>query len=148
MHVVVERHAFGGLLPNGILPLAGKAKQEEGDAYDEKVRGVRNFLQRVYEELRNLGAAPEERAINYAATNAFQVAAVFEDAIDTGMDLDTIEVVRSPIYRKYSDRWDVKLMFFNPDKVFEQARKVYLFTVDVSDVVPVMVGSMRSWFVR
>lgn len=42
----------------------------------------------------------------------------------------------------------LKLTFFNPSKVFEQARKVYLFTVDVSDVVPVMVGSVRSWFVR
>ena len=64
------------------------------------------------------------------------------------MDLDTIEVERSPICRQYSDCWDVKLMFFNPSKVFEQARKVYRFTVDVSDVVPVMVGDVRSWFVR
>ena len=27
-------------------------------------------------------------------------------------------------------------------------RKVYRFTVDVSDVVPVTVGPVRSWFVR
>jgi len=26
--------------------------------------------------------------------------------------------------------------------------KVYRFTVDVSDVVPVTVGPVRSWFVR
>jgi cyanobactin maturation PatA/PatG family protease len=125
-----------------------KAMQEEKDTYIRKAQAVADFLQRVYEELRNLGAAPQERAINYAATNAFQAAAVFKDAIETGMDLDTIEVVRSPICRPESDCWDVRLTFFNPSKVFEQARKVYLFTVDVSDVVPVMVGTVRSWFTR
>lgn len=125
-----------------------KAPQKEQDGYYKKAQAVANFLQRVYEELRNLGAAPQERAINYAATNAFQAAAVFKDAIQAEMDLDTIEVERSPICRPESDCWDVKLTFFNPSKVFEQARKVYLFTVDVSDVVPVMVGTVRSWFVR
>ena len=72
----------------------------------------------------------------------------FESALKDGLDLDTIEVERSPICRPESDCWDVKLTFFNPSKVFEQARKVYRFTVDVSDVVPVTVGSVRSWFVR
>lgn len=129
-------------------PPPDKAKQEEKDAYLQKARAVANFLQRVYEELRNLGTTPQERAINYAATNVFQVAAVFRDAIQAEMDLDTIEVERSPICRPDSDCWDVKLTFFNPSKVFEQARKVYLFTVDVSDVVPVMVAPVRSWFVR
>ena len=75
-------------------------------------------------------------------------AGVFEDVIKEGMDLDTIAVERSPLCRPDSDCWDVKLTFFNPSKVFEQARKVYRFTVDVSDVVPVMVGPVRTWFVR
>lgn len=129
-------------------PPAEKAPQKEKDEYFRKVQGVTNFLRRVYEELRNLGITPQERAINYAATNALQVTEVFKDAIKEELDLDTIEVVRSPICRPDSDCWDVKLTFFNPRKVFEQARKVYLFTVDVSDVVPVMVGLVRSWFVR
>jgi cyanobactin maturation PatA/PatG family protease len=129
-------------------PPTEKAPQKEKDGYVKKAQTIANFLQRVYEELRNLGTTPQERAINYAATNALQAAAVFNDAIESGMDLDTIEVERSPVCRPESDCWDVKLTFFNPSKVFEQARKVYLFTVDVSDVVPVMVGSVRSWFVR
>lgn len=124
------------------------AKAEARAAYTEKAQAIANFLVRVYDELRNLGITPQERAINYAASNAFQVAGVFEDAIKEGMDLDTIEVERSPICRLDSDCWDVKLTFFNPRKVFEQARKEYRFTVDVSDVVPVMVGDVRSWFVR
>ena len=119
-----------------------------GTAAPEETQGVANFLLRVYEELRNLGVTPQDRAINYAATNAFQVREVFKDAIKEEMDLDTIEVERSPICRVDSDCWDVKLTFFNPRKVFEQARKVYRFTVDVSDVVPVMVGPVRPWFVR
>ena len=64
------------------------------------------------------------------------------------MQLDTIDVERSPICRPDSDCWDVKLIFFNPSKVFEQARKVYRFSIDVGDLVPVTVGSVRSWFVR
>ena len=126
----------------------GNASQKVKDEYAQKAQSLANFLLRVYDELRNLGITPQERSINYAATNAFLVAKVFEDAIKEGMDLDTIEVERSPICRQYSDCWDVKLTFFNPSKVFEQARKVYRFTVDVSDVVPVMVGPVRSRFVR
>jgi cyanobactin maturation PatA/PatG family protease len=119
-----------------------------GTAASEETQGVANFLRRVYEELRNLGVTPQERAINYSATNTFQVNEVFKDAIKEGMDLDTIEVERSPICRLDSDCWDVKLTFFSPRKMLEQARKVYRFTVDVSDVVPVTVGPVRSWFVR
>jgi hypothetical protein len=37
------------------------------------------------------------------------------------------------------------LVFFNPLKRFEEARHVYQFTVDVSDVVPVTVGELRTW---
>ncbi len=38
-------------------------------------RLVKIFLDKVYFECRNLGAAPPDRALNFAATNAFQVAA-------------------------------------------------------------------------
>jgi len=124
------------------------AEEREREAYFQRAQAVTNFLERVYYELRNLGMTPQERAINFAATNAFNVEKVFEAAIREEMDLDIIEVERSPLCRPDSDCWDVKLTFFNPGKVFEQARKVYRFTVDVSDVVPVTVGRVRSWFVR
>lgn len=129
-------------------PPPNKAPQNEKDTHGTKAQALTDFLRRVYEELRNLGITPQHRAINYAATNAFQVTEVFKDAVKEEMDLATIEVEPSPICRPDSDCWDVKLTFFNPKKVFEQARKVYRFTVDVSDVVPVMVSSVRSWFVR
>jgi hypothetical protein len=126
---------------------ASNASKKDREDYAEKTRGVREFLERVYHELRNLGLTPQERAINAAATNAVNVAGVVEDALKQQMQLDHIEVVRSPICREGSDCWDVKLTFFNPTRIFEQARKVYRFSVDVSDI-PVMVGPVRSWFVR
>lgn len=129
-------------------PPPNKAAQKERDEYGARAQSVTNFLRRVYDELRNLGVTSQDRAINYAASNAFQVKEVFLDAMKGEMDLDTIAVERSPICRPDSDCWDVKLTFFHPKKIFEQARKVYRFTVDVSDVVPVMVGAVRSWFVR
>ena len=86
--------------------------------------------------------------MNYSATKALLVAQIFEDAIKEEMDLDTIEVEPSPICRPDSDCWDVKLTFFNPEMMFEKARKVYRFCCDVSDTVPCMVGPVRSWFVR
>jgi hypothetical protein len=42
----------------------------------------------------------------------------------------------------------VKLLFFFPQRQVKAVRKVHRFTVDVSDVVPVMVGPVRWWFVR
>jgi hypothetical protein len=113
--------------------------------HQQKSQEILNFLERIYYEIRNLGLASEERAINYAATNAFQVEFVYRSSIQAGLKLDTIEVERSPVYRPNSDCWDVKLTFFNPSKRMEQARHVYRFTVDVSDVIPVTVGPVRHW---
>jgi hypothetical protein len=42
----------------------------------------------------------------------------------------------------------VLLVFFFPERQIQTVRKVYRFTVDVADVVPVTVGPMRSWFIR
>jgi cyanobactin maturation PatA/PatG family protease len=129
--------------------VCGKPKAgAEPDEHDEKRRAVRGFLERVYYDLRNLGATPQERAINYAATNAFQIQHVYEESLKDQMELDSIEVERSPICRIDSDCWDVKLHFFYPQRQVQTVRRVYRFTVDVSDVVPVMVGPVRSWFVR
>jgi cyanobactin maturation PatA/PatG family protease len=108
---------------------------------------VSNFLVRVYNDLRNLGVAPQERALNFAATNAFEAQAVFADAISLGLRLNGIEVVKSPICRPESDCWDVKLTFFDPLHRLERANEVYRYTVDVSDVVPVTIGKVRHWSV-
>ncbi|MBK8897149.1 MAG: PatA/PatG family cyanobactin maturation protease [Candidatus Competibacteraceae bacterium] len=123
------------------------ANQEKSDRPSECKKRVENFIVRVYEELRNLGITPQDRAINYAASNALLVAEIFKEALQEGLEFGSFIVERSPVCRPESDCWDIKLTFFNPKKIFEEASKVYLLTVDVSDVVPVMVGRKRSWFV-
>ena len=132
----------------GKAPTNKELKGKNQDTYTEKIDGVRNFLERVYHELRNLGISPQDRAVNYSATNALNSAGIFEVALKDHMQLDTIEVEQSPICNPGADCWDVKLTFFDPNRQLERARKVYRFTVDVSDVCPVMVGAVRSWFIR
>lgn len=123
--------------------LVAAAKKDE----HTDTSGLTNFLERVYHALRNLGQSPRERAINFAATNAFQVERIFHDAANKQHELDLIEVEKSPICRQDSDCWDVKLTFFDP-KNDRAARQVHRFTIDVSDVVPCTVGRIRSWSVR
>jgi hypothetical protein len=63
------------------------------------------------------------------------------------MQLDSIEVEKSPFCRINSDCWDVKLKFFDPENG-RRAKKVFLFTIDVSDRISVTLGQIRSWSVR
>jgi cyanobactin maturation PatA/PatG family protease len=129
-------------------PPAANARAAHREHYDAKVSGVRGFLDKVYYELRNLGVTAEERAINYAATNALLLGNIYDTAIKDALELDAIEVERSGICRPDSECWDVKLLFFYPQSQIQTVRRVYRFTVDVSDVVPVMVGPVRNWSVR
>jgi len=108
---------------------------------------VLDFLNRVYYELRNLGVAPQERAINFAATNAYQARQAFAEAAAKNYALDSITVVKSPICRPDSDCWDVKLQMFDPENE-RRAGRVYRYTVDVSEALPVTVGPVRNWAVR
>jgi cyanobactin maturation PatA/PatG family protease len=105
---------------------------------------IREYLERIYYEFRNLGVTPQERALNFSATNAFQIADVMSTGTAADIGLDTITVEKSPICRPGSDCYDVKLQFFNLQDS-RRAGKVYRFTVDVSDVIPVSIGRVRSW---
>jgi cyanobactin maturation PatA/PatG family protease len=107
-------------------------------------RSLRSFLHRIYYDLRNLGQLDRDRALNFAATNAFQAASTFELAIASGMELDSIEVEKSPFCRLNSNCWDVKLKFFDPENS-RRAKKIYRFTIDVVNLMPVTLGTVRSW---
>lgn len=123
-------------------------------------KSLRNLLNRIYYDLRNLGQTSSERALNFVATNAFQAASVLAQtlipsftplaplgaqAVLTGtLQLDTITTERSAFCRKDSDCWDVKLRFFDPEND-RRARPVVRFTVDVSGAVPVQIGPVRTW---
>ena len=130
-------------IPSKSVP---EAEQETFKA--KMTADLSNFLERAYYELRNLGMTPQERALNYAATNAFKIMEAFAHAFANKMELDVVDVRRSPICRSDSDCWDVKLYFFYPLRENQTVRRVYRFTVDVSDVVPVVVGDMKTWSTR
>jgi cyanobactin maturation PatA/PatG family protease len=108
-----------------------------------------SFLHRIYFDYfdwRNLGQTAGDRALNFAATNAFQAASTFAEAVARGMELDKIEVEKTPFCRLDSDCWDVKLKFFDPENS-SRAKKVFRFTIDVRDPMPVTLGEVRSWSV-
>jgi hypothetical protein len=120
---------------------ASAADAEQAEATNRLLRDqVANFLDRIYYEFRNLGVESRERAMNYAATDAFQQTQIFRTSVEAGMRLASISVERSPLCRPGSDCWDIALTFFNPSKLIEQARRVHRYTIDVSDVIPVTVG--------
>ncbi|MGE5656396.1 MAG: PatA/PatG family cyanobactin maturation protease [Actinomycetota bacterium] len=102
------------------------------------------FLNRVYNDLRNVGQTSRDRALNFAATNIFQAASVFVKAIAERRQLDSIEVEKSPFCRFNSDCWDVKLEFSDPERG-SRGRKVFLFTLDVVQPMPVTLGKIKSW---
>ena len=131
---------------NSLVDAAIEAvRTEAGDVDEEAARkSLTSFLNRVYYDLRNLGQTAQERAINFAATNAFQVAATFSEAVGAGMELDDIQVVKSPFCRMDSECWDVVLSFFDAENLM-RARKLFRFTIDVSDTIPVTLGKVRSW---
>jgi hypothetical protein len=105
-----------------------------------------NFLVRVYDELRSFGITAGERALNYAATNAFQAASAFIDAVGRNLELHAIRVTKSQISRPDSDCWDVQLQMFDPENDRRSGR-IYRFTVDVSEVLPVTIGTIRTYAV-
>ena len=107
--------------------------------------GAQGFLERIYNEFRNVGISPQDRALNYSAMNAYNTKKIFADMVNEKMALDTVNVDRSTICRPDSDCWDVTYRFFDPSSVLTKARNVYQYTIDVSDVVPVPVGTLRTW---
>ncbi len=120
-------------------------QEQSNDAEEDAIRRtLGSFLNRIYYDLRNLGTTSQDRALNFASTNAFQAASTFAQAVGAGYELDSIDVEKSPFCRLDSDCWDVKLKFFDPENS-RRAKKIYRFTIDVSDTIPVTLGEVRSW---
>ena len=115
-----------------------------GPSEEQRISKIREYLERIYYEYRNLGVTPQERALNFSATNAYQSSMVMSSASDMNLGLDSITVDKSPVCRADSDCYDLKIKFFNLEDS-RRAGRVYRFTVDVSDVIPVTVGPIRSW---
>jgi len=146
---VVEPQSTRGIYGwkvNSLVRAAMAAVQaEEGNADEGRIRNTLDgFLNRIYYDLRNLGTTSQDRALNFSVTNAFQAAQTFSEAVAVGMELDSVTVEKSPFCRMDSDCWDVKLKFFDPENN-RRAKKIFRFTIDVSDLIPVTLGEVRSW---
>ena len=125
-------------------PPPESASAEKKSAYAEKREALINFLERLYNQFYNLGITPKERAMNYVGSNVANANNILEKALKKNLTFHSMEVEPSVICRPGSDCWVVKLLFFDSENVL-RAKTVYQFTVDVSDVCPVMVGPVRSW---
>jgi cyanobactin maturation PatA/PatG family protease len=111
-------------------------------------RSLREFLNRLYFELQNAGRTSRERALNYAGTNLIEPKKIFRRELREKHSLDSIGAERSTMCRLGSDCWDITLSFFNPEHPLQTVRSIYRYTVDVSEVFPVIVGEIRSWKAR
>lgn len=139
------RGLYGWKVNSLVTAAIESVQAEAGDAQEDAIRRtLSSFLNRIYYDLRNLGTTSQDRALNFASTNAFQAAQTFAQAVGAGYELDSITVEKSPFCRLDSDCWDVKLKFFDPENS-RRAKKIYRFTIDVSDTIPVTLGEVRSW---
>lgn len=139
------RGLYGWTVNTLVNAALATVQDTEGEADEEAMRRtLGSFLNRVYYDLRNLGTTSQDRALNFAVTNAFQAASTFSQAVAQGMELDSVTLEKSPFCRMDSDCWDVKLKFFDPENS-RRAKKIYRFTIDVSDIIPVTLGEVKSW---
>lgn len=136
-----ERGIYGWNV-NAIINAALEAVPEVQRA--DLTRTLQSFLSRIYYDFRNLGTTSQDRALNFAATNIVQASESAAQAIESGYELDSITVEKSPFCRIDSDCWDIKLKFFDPENS-RRARRVFRYTIDVSDILPVTLGEVKQW---
>jgi hypothetical protein len=122
-----------------------KDHPEVADSTSPLHQQLQDFLERIYYEVRNLGQAPSDRAINFMATNILEASNVFAEAVKDGKVLDSIYAEKSPLCRPKSVCFDVVMRFFDPAHRLEKALDEYRLTLDVSDVAPVPIGKRRKW---
>jgi cyanobactin maturation PatA/PatG family protease len=154
--VVVQPRGLYAWSENQVVDGVVAALQGQIAMDEEYVRRmIRTFLDKVYFECRNLGQSPSDRALNFAATNAYQFGAGIADGFLSGRNLvpgaeeelytlDSIDVSKSPYCRMDSDCWDVRITFFDPVND-RRAKSVYQFTIDVSDQLPVTLAPYHRY---
>lgn len=117
---------------------------------------VRAIMDKVYFEFRNLGTSAPDRALNFAATNIFQISATLAEGLLSARlvpqadgptslyALDDIAVTKSPFTRLGSDNWVVTASFFDPENE-RRARVAVQMTLDVSVNPPVTLAPARQF---
>ena len=105
---------------------------------------VVDFLNQVYYRPGQQPEVSRDRAVNFVATNGYQVAAVFMDAMGDGLRYASYRTEYSPFARVDSNCWDVILVFNDPART-RRAPREYRMTVDIAEPFPVTVGRLRRW---
>lgn len=103
-----------------------------------------DFLNQVYFRTNQLPDVSRDRAISFIATNGYQVAAAFLDAMHDGLQYSDFRTEYSPFARVSGNCWDV-IVRFNDPADSKRAPVEYRMTVDIADVLPVTVGRSRRW---
>ncbi|WP_224365587.1 cyanobactin maturation protease PatG family protein [Hyalangium versicolor] len=117
---------------------------DERERYEERQAYLQRFVEQLAQKAWNLGVSARDRALNFAVTHAFQAGEVFEGAFQERLVMDSIVVEGSTRAPPGCECWDVKLRFQDPASRNENARKVYRYTVDVSDALPGIVGGLDT----
>jgi len=115
--------------------------------YDRGHTAIAAILNRIYNDMRNLGILGTDRALNYAATNIFELgqnSPPLQRIRDDSLELDTINVLKSMTCAPGSECYDVQFSFFSPQNI-QLSTTVFRYTIDVSDVVPFRVGDVVYW---
>lgn len=105
---------------------------------------VVDFLNQVYFRADQEPEVTRDRAVNFTATNGYQIAAAFLDAMHDGLQYLGYRTEYSPFARVGGMCWDVIVQFNDPKKG-SRAPREYRMTVDIGDVMPVTVGRLRRW---
>jgi hypothetical protein len=111
---------------------------------------VTHILLHLQEKNITLGLTPENRALNFVATNAIKqrtIHDILSESESGGMDLDDIKINKHPLglSRPGSELFEAKIHLVNHHQNTGQIRKiVYRVIVDVADVIPVFVGRMKK----
>ena len=108
------------------------------------------ILDKFYSEYSNVGVRSQDRAINYAASNTIELTKMIQAAGGNEggrIFFDNIGFEPSASCRPGSECCVVKINFFVPDET-EKSRRIFRFTIDVSDLDPVSRGDGKDWCVR
>lgn len=114
-------------------------------AADKLARKIKELLERLDEDVRNPGLTPQHRALNFASTQQSELLRLVRADLEGDFEVDTVRHPEASNHcRPGSDCWDVEISFFNPENVQESPILVRQ-TVDVSDVVPVLIDRPRRF---
>ncbi len=130
-----------------VVKHAGLEDSTQEKSEDKRLRAnLERINQRFLEEVRNRGLTPEERSLNFVATQIYRIVPFLRDKFAVGFEpeLDSVSVRPSPTCRIDSECYDVEVAFFDPENVL-RSKMIQAQTVDVSDVVPVLLGEVREY---